>query len=87
MELLQCEFNPFDLIEFTYTGASAIAGVVALSAAVVGYFNVKMSVLTRILAFAAGIIFIAPSLEADLLALVLSVPILLEQYLFKARQA
>ena len=85
--LLIVSTSGFDLIEFTYTGASAIAGVVALSAAVVGYFNVKMSVLTRILAFAAGIIFIAPSLEADLLALVLSVPILLEQYLFKARQA
>ena len=84
--LLIVSSSGFDLIEFTYTGASAIAGVVALSAAVVGYFKVKMSVLTRILAFGAGIIFIAPSLEADLLALLLSIPILLEQYFVKSQQ-
>ncbi|MGI9436442.1 MAG: TRAP transporter large permease subunit, partial [Geminicoccaceae bacterium] len=64
----------FGLIEFSYTAASCIVGVLALSAGVVGYFMAPMGVIERILCAVAGLIFIAPSWQADLLALALVVP-------------
>lgn len=84
--LLFVSSTGFDLIEFSYTGASAIAGVVALSAAVVGFVKVKMNILNRILAFAAGIIFIAPSYQADIVACLICVPIILEQFFVKIKK-
>lgn len=77
----------FDLIEFSYAAASCIAGVIALSAAVVGYFMLPMGVIERILSAAAGLIFIAPSWQADLLALALLTPIVLLQFIGSRRAA
>ncbi len=69
----------FDLWEFSYTAASCIAGVICLSAAVVGYWLAPMGALFRILMALAGLIFIAPSLQADLVALVIASPAVLSQ--------
>ena len=79
--LLFVSSTGFDFGEFTYTAVSCIAGVVALSAAVVGYFRAPMGIIERFLAALAGLIFIAPSWQADLIALGLLAPILLLQLL------
>lgn len=77
--LLFVSSTGFDLWEFTYTAASCIAGVIALSAAVVGYWLAPMGTLLRILMAVAGLVFIAPSLEADLAALVIAAPAIISQ--------
>ena len=76
----------FDLVEFLYVGGSCIAGVVALSAAVVGYFLAPMNVLERVLCAVAGLVFIAPSWEADLFSLALLIPVALMQALAQRRR-
>lgn len=77
--LLFVSSTGFDFWEFTYTAASCIAGVVALSAAVVGYWLAPMGVIFRILMAFAGIVFIAPSLQADLAAIIICAPAVLSQ--------
>ena len=79
--LLFVSSTGFDLWEFTYAAASCIAGVVALSAAVVGYWLAPMGTLMRLLMALAGVIFIAPSLQADLVALLVASPALITQVL------
>ncbi len=69
----------FDLWTFTYAAASCIAGVVALSAAVVGYWLAPMGVFFRILMAIAGLVFIAPSLTADAIALMIAAPAVVSQ--------
>lgn len=69
----------FNFGEFLYTASSAIAGVVALSTAVVGTFIVRVPVWGRWLLALAGIVFIAPSPMADLVALAICAPVLLLQ--------
>lgn len=69
----------FDLAEFSYTATSCIAGVIALSAAVVGYWLAPMNAIERILAAFAGLIFIAPSWQADLVSLAIVSPVILWQ--------
>lgn len=83
--LLFVSSTGFDFVEFTYTAASCIAGVIALSAAVVGYWLAPMAMIYRLLLALAGLVFIAPSLQADLVALVIASPAVLSQ-LVKARQ-
>ncbi|MEL6963796.1 MAG: TRAP transporter permease, partial [Pseudomonadota bacterium] len=83
--LLFVSSTGFDFGEFTYTAASCIVGVVALSAAVVGYFQAPMGVIERVLAALAGLIFIAPSWQADLLALSLLIPVGLLQLIASRR--
>ena len=77
--LLFVSSTGFDLWEFTYSAASCIAGVIALSAAVVGYWLAPMGSISRILMALAGLVFIAPSLEADLVALIIASPAILSQ--------
>ena len=77
--LLIVSSTGFEFVEFSYTAASCIAGVVALSAAVVGYFFAPMGAVDRILCAIAGLIFIAPSWQADLLALAVLAPVVLLQ--------
>jgi len=81
--LLFVSSTGFDLLEFSYTAASCIAGVLALSAAVVGYWRVTMNALERILCALAGLIFIAPSWQADLVSLALVAPVIVLQVLKK----
>lgn len=83
--LLFVSSTGFDLLQFSYTAASCIAGVVALSAAVVGYFMVPMGIVGRVLCTLAGLIFIAPSWQADLVALALLVPVILFQLIGSRR--
>lgn len=71
----------FDLWEFTYTGTSCILGVAALSIAVVGYFLTPVGGVFRFLMALAGLVFIAPSLQADLVAAVLAAPVLITQFI------
>ena len=71
----------FDLWEFTYTGTSCILGVAALSIAVVGHFLTPVGGAFRFLMALAGLVFIAPSLQADLLATVIAAPVLITQFI------
>jgi len=77
--LLIVSSTGFDLWEFSYTAASCIAGVIALSTAVVGYWLAPMGAVYRILMAFAGLVFIAPSLQADLVALIISAPAVFSQ--------
>ncbi|MCP9483439.1 TRAP transporter permease [Shimia sp. CNT1-13L.2] len=77
--LLFVSSTGFDLWEFTYTAASCIMGVVALSAAVVGYWLAPMGTVYRWLMALAGLIFIAPTLQADLVALIVASPAIISQ--------
>ena len=77
--LLFVSSTGFDLWEFTYTAISCIMGVMALSTAVVGYFYAPVNIFFRWLLAFAGLVFIAPSLQADLFALLLCSPVILSQ--------
>ncbi|MEM6637875.1 MAG: TRAP transporter fused permease subunit [Pseudomonadota bacterium] len=77
--LLFVSSTGFDLLEFSYTAASCIAGVIALSAAVVGYWLAPMGAIYRVLMALAGLIFIAPSPSADLVALIIAAPAIISQ--------
>ncbi|ABD55796.1 TRAP transporter permease [Jannaschia sp. CCS1] len=77
--LLFVSSTGFDFWEFTYTAASCIAGVVALSTAVVGYFYAPVNIAFRWLLAFAGLVFIAPSIQADIFALVLCTPVIISQ--------
>jgi len=78
--LLFVSSSGFDLLEFSYTASSCIAGVVALSAAVVGYWLAPMNAFERILATIAGLVFIAPSWEADIFSLAIIAPVIIWQF-------
>lgn len=84
--LLIVSSTGFDLWEFTYTATSCVLGVLVLSMAVVGYWKAPIGVLLRILLAVSGIVFIAPSLEADLIAALIATPAIVSQ-LFKRRSA
>ena len=84
--LLIVSSTGFNFLEFTYTAASCIAGVVSLSAAVVGYWLAPMGILSRILAALAGLVFVAPSPHADLAALLIIAPVIALQLLGKRRK-
>ena len=83
--LLIVSSTGFSFLEFSYAAVSAIAGVLALSAAVVGYFAAPMTSIERVLCAVAGLVFIAPSWQADLYALAILVPVFLLQVLAKRR--
>ncbi|MEO0387467.1 MAG: TRAP transporter fused permease subunit [Pseudomonadota bacterium] len=83
--LLFVSSTGFDLWEFTYTAASCIAGVVALSAAVVGYWLAPMGAVYRVLMALAGLVFIAPSLAADVVALLIAAPAVATQIVARQR--
>lgn len=85
--LLIVSSTGFDLWEFTYTATSCIMGVVSLSAAVVGFWLKPMGAISRILAAVAGLVFIAPSLFADMVALLIVAPVILVQVLGKQKYA
>ncbi|MEL7347604.1 MAG: TRAP transporter fused permease subunit [Pseudomonadota bacterium] len=84
--LLFVSSTGFDFIEFTYTAASCIAGVLALSTAVVGYWLAPVGVANRCLLAIAGLVFIAPSPQADLIALLIASPAIAGQILVRRRQ-
>ncbi len=75
----------FSFGEFTYTATSCILGVIALSASVVGFFFAPMNVLERILCAIAGLVFIAPSWQADLFSLLIVAPVVALQLVKKSR--
>jgi len=83
--LLFVSSTGFDFIEFSYTAVSCIAGVIALSAAVVGYWLAPMGVVWRLLFAIGGIIFIAPSIKADLAALLVVAPAVISQLAARKR--
>lgn len=79
--LLFVSSTGFDLWEFTYTATSCILGVIALSIAVVGYWLAPMGALSRVLMGISGLVFIAPSLQADLCAALIAAPAVIPQIL------
>ncbi|MGH1542279.1 MAG: TRAP transporter permease [Arenicella sp.] len=83
--LLFVSSTGFSLWEFTYTATSCIAGVISLSAAVVGYWLMPMGKISRILAAASGLIFVAPSLSADLVALLIILPVIAQQLVVRSK--
>lgn len=85
--LLIVDSTGFDLLEFSYASTSAIAGVVALSAAVVGFLLAPMSTIERVLCSVAGLVFIAPSWQADLTSLVILLPVVFLQIMKKRNAA
>ena len=85
--LLFVSSTGFDLLEFIYTATSCILGVVALSTAVVGYWLAPMPVISRILMGIAGLVLIAPSLQADLIGLLIAAPAIIPQILQRRVQA
>ncbi|WP_187431523.1 hypothetical protein ROLI_008990 [Roseobacter fucihabitans] len=85
--LLFVSSTGFDLWTFTYSATSCIMGVVSLSAAVVGFWLAPMGVFSRILCAFAGLVFIAPSLSADFLALAIVSPVIALQLRARTRAA
>lgn len=75
----------FDLWEFTYTATSCIFGVIALSVSVVGYWLMPMGWFMRLLMAAAGLVFVAPTLMADLVALMIAAPAIASQIYAKLK--
>lgn len=75
----------FDALEFAYTATSCVLGVIALSAAVVGYWLAPMGATSRVLMGIAGVVFIAPSLELDLVALIIVSPAVASQLIVRRR--
>ena len=84
--LLFVSSTGFDLWTFTYSAISCIAGVVALSAAVVGYWLMPMNAVFRILMAIAGLVFIAPSLTADFFALLIAAPAIIQQIIARRQR-
>ncbi|MEM9330524.1 MAG: TRAP transporter permease [Pseudomonadota bacterium] len=82
--LLFVSSTGFDFLEFSYTATSCIVGVIALSAAVVGYWLSPMNTIERILFAFAGLVFVAPSWQADLFSLALMAPAVITQVVKKA---
>ncbi len=85
--LLFVSSTGFNFVEFSYAATSCVLGVVALSAAVVGYFLTPMHWIERILAAFAGLVAIAPSWQSDLVALAIVAPVILAQILARKRVA
>lgn len=85
--LLFVSSTGFDLWEFSYTATSCIAGVIALSTAVVGYWFSPMNAISRILMAVAGLVFVAPSLSADLVALIIASPVIITQLMSRSNNA
>ncbi|MEM6467563.1 MAG: TRAP transporter permease, partial [Pseudomonadota bacterium] len=83
--LLFVSSSGFDFWEFSYTATSCIAGVIALSTAVVGYWLAPMGAVFRVLMAIAGLVFIAPSLQADLVALLIAAPAVISQILARKK--
>ncbi|MEL6523115.1 MAG: TRAP transporter fused permease subunit, partial [Pseudomonadota bacterium] len=83
--LLFVSSTGFDFWEFSYIASSCIAGVIALSSAVVGYWLAPMGTLFRILMAVAGLVFISPSLQADLVALLIASPAIISQIIERRR--
>ena len=83
--LLFVSSTGFDLWEFTYTASSCIAGVISLSAAVVGYWLAPMGTVSRVILALAGLVFVAPSLTADLIALAIASPVIILQVFARRR--
>jgi TRAP transporter 4TM/12TM fusion protein len=81
--LLFVSSTGFDLWEFTYTATSCILGVLSLSTAVVGYWKTHIGVVMRVLLALAGLVFIAPSLEADLIAALIAAPAVISQLILR----
>ncbi|MEM8700135.1 MAG: TRAP transporter large permease subunit, partial [Pseudomonadota bacterium] len=77
--LLFVSSTGFDGLEFAYAASSAILGVLALSASVVGYFFAPMNPVERVLCATAGLIAIAPSWQSDLIALSVAAPAIIWQ--------
>lgn len=83
--LLLVSSTGFDLVEFLHVASTCIVGVIALSTAVVGYWLVPMGTAFRLMAGVGGIIFIAPSLEADIAALAIVSPVVVWQLIQRRR--
>ncbi|CUK27474.1 Neu5Ac permease [Cognatishimia activa] len=83
--LLIVSSTGFDLWEFTYTATSCIMGVIALSASVVGYWLAPLGRIYRILLAFSGLVFIAPTLQADLVALIIASPAIISQIITRRK--
>ena len=75
----------FNLIEFVQVAGTCVLGVVALSSAVVGYWLAPMGVGFRLLMALGGAVFIAPSLGADLAALIIVSPVVATQLIARRK--
>ncbi len=85
--LLIVSSTGFNFLEFSYTAASCVLGVVALSSAVVGFFLAPMAWYERVLAAFAGLVAIAPTWQSDLVALAIVSPVIMTQLMARRRVA
>nr|MDJ0934015.1 TRAP transporter large permease subunit [Kiloniellales bacterium] len=77
----------FTLVSFLQVALTCAFGIFAIATAVTGYFLANMGVLSRIVMAVAGLFLVAPSLNSDLLALLIAAPVVLLQVLALRRAA
>lgn len=68
-----------DVVAFGVIALTCVLGIVSLSVAVIGFWLAPLGLVFRWLAALAGLILIAPSVWADVVALVLLAPVILSQ--------
>jgi len=77
----------FTLVSFLQVASTCAIGIFAIATAVTGYFLTNMGVFSRIVMAVAGLFLVAPSLNSDLLALLVAAPAVLLQVLALRRAA
>ena len=71
----------FTLVSFLQVASTCAIGIFAIATAVTGYFLTNMGVFSRIVMAVAGLFLVAPSLNSDLLGLLVAAPAVLLQVL------
>ncbi len=77
----------FTLVSFLQVALTCALGIFAIATAVTGYFLANLGVFSRIVMAVAGLFLVAPSLNSDLLALLIAAPVVLLQVLALRRAA
>ena len=75
----------FTLMSFLHVSITCATGIFSVATAVTGYFLAPMGVVGRLTMAVAGVLLVAPSLNSDLIALVLAAPVLVSQVLAHRR--
>ncbi|KLN59132.1 C4-dicarboxylate ABC transporter permease [Kiloniella spongiae] len=70
----------YSLSSFLQVSITCALGIFAIATAVSGYFLTHLSGIWRLLMAIAGLLMVAPSLNSDLLSLVVLVPVLIQQW-------
>ena len=74
------------LVGFLQVALTCAFGIFAIATAVTGFFRTNLGVLSRIVMAVAGRFLVAPSLNSDILALLIAAPVVLLQVLALRRE-